>query len=183
MKGYSTIHVFNERERRLRYAAERVVSYFPDYMAHATEGKGAWLRCHEVARAVGDILQLEVQDGFYGVVEHSWCRISRSIGANSENVDDGNPLRPLRTKSPYLESWSVLDVYAIGRLPQVQLVSSIAGIRDFRSAAARDDIDHQVVMKLIKLAARGMKLWTSTALKAAGLDRQMVRNLITKGRR
>lgn len=68
--------------------------------------EGVEIRCHELARAVGRILELPVSDGRYGVrgllrVDHSWLRVG-----NWHNWYD--------TK--------ILDVYVPGALPQVQLL-------------------------------------------------------------
>jgi hypothetical protein len=64
-------------------------------------------RCHEIARAVGQVLKLPVQDGWYGAIEHSWLWI------------------PQEGPSSYgFEYDAILDVYAVGRLPMVQLVMS-----------------------------------------------------------
>lgn len=57
------------------------------------------LRCHEVARAVSRVLKLKVVDGWYGAVDHSWLEVPRSKGF------------PL-----------ILDLYAVGRVPMVQLL-------------------------------------------------------------
>jgi hypothetical protein len=58
---------------------------------------GDLLRCHEVARFVGVRLGLAVCDGIYEIaMQHSWC---------------------------VLPSRHILDVYAVGRLPPVQLVA------------------------------------------------------------
>lgn len=62
-------------------------------------------RCHELARAIGQIHGLQVQDGYYGYVEHSWCWMTPWM-----EVELGYPLIP-----------NLLDVYAVGKLPMVQL--------------------------------------------------------------
>lgn len=59
-------------------------------------------RCHEVARVVGKLLKLDVVDGQYGGMQHSWCTLE--------------PLEETRWGA------KLLDPYAVGRLPQVQLV-------------------------------------------------------------
>ena len=51
--------------------------------------------CHDVAAAVGKAIGIEPTRGWYGDVEHSWI---------------------------VLESGHILDVYAPGRFPMVQLV-------------------------------------------------------------
>ena len=85
------------------------------------------LRCHEVARAVGRIVHLPVQDGDYGVgVEHSWL---------------------------WFENGDVLDVYATGRLPIVQYVRARHPFRAHRDlyhgGPPRTDIAEDVVEALV----------------------------------
>lgn len=64
-------------------------------------------RCHEIARAVGHVLGLQVQDGQYGIVEHSWLWL--------EEYGDHMPDDPPK----------ILDPYSVGRLPQVQLLDNL----------------------------------------------------------
>lgn len=93
MKSYSETTVFRREDLELLAEASRLVAAVPD----PPEGASPW-RCHELARAVGAVLGLRAQDGRYGLVDHTWLWV-------------GEPPR------------AVLDVYAVGRLPQVQLAS------------------------------------------------------------
>lgn len=68
---------------------------------------GKPIRCHEMARAVGRILDLPVVDGVCGAVQHSWL----TIKAHQDPT----------------EREFILDVYAVGRLPPVQLVDTFGG--------------------------------------------------------
>lgn len=124
MIGYSANEVFSQNSQQLLALATLIVSSFPEI-----DDAGELIRCHEVARAVGEILQLEVVDGRYGMVEHSWLELSRG---------------------------RILDVYAMGRLPPVQLVmSSALTIPEYQAHKAgtpRDDIRADVVGKLIETA-------------------------------
>lgn len=87
----------------------------------------AWgneLRCHELARAVKHLLAddtIAVVDGRCGPVEHSWLCFA-----------DG----------------SILDPYAPGRLPAVQIVDALVGAA-YRPGPARDDVDRSIVDRLV----------------------------------
>lgn len=81
--------VFRADEILLLQQAVTIVDCLPHDDTHTK------LRCHEVARIVGTILRLDVIDGHYGAVDHSWCLTPRK---------------------------RILDPYCVGRLPQVQLV-------------------------------------------------------------
>lgn len=86
------------------------------------------IRCHELARAVHLALaefgiDSEIIDGHYGAVEHSWLMIGHVI----------------------------LDVYAVGQMPQVQLITAIPGLdlfRLYRVGAQRCDIKWEQVRML-----------------------------------
>ena len=98
-------------------------------------------RCHEVARAVGQVLDLPVQDGWYGAVDHSWLWVH--AGAD-----------------PYGFGGAILDVYCVGRLPMVQLVTrdrqhghyAAGGLVPslYREGPVRTDIRLDVVKAMIK---------------------------------
>lgn len=102
MKSYSESEVFSAREVSLLQVATALVESFPstDYLRRP-------LRCHEVARAVGELLHLQVQDGFYGFVDHSWLWTS--------------PLDTSRVVGR-LGFPNILDPYSVGSLPMVRLV-------------------------------------------------------------
>jgi hypothetical protein len=102
MRGYSELKIFTGEELGLWHDATKVVdalreAEFPD------------LRCHELARAVGKVLGLQVQDGFYGFVDHSWLW-----------------LRPLGPTIGRIGFPNILDVYCVGSLPLVRLVDAQA---------------------------------------------------------
>lgn len=82
------------------------------------------VRCHEVARVVGRCLDgWEIADGHWGPYEHSWL------------------------VSPSLRM--ILDVYAIGRLPLVQIVEPFAIYgADYREGPERTDIRHGTIESL-----------------------------------
>lgn len=128
MKGYSETEIFTPAELDVLARATRLV-------AKIDAGKfGSVIRCHELARAVGRLLDLRHEDGIYsanasdGGVDHSWLLVPNSWGGVS-----------------------ILDVYAVGRLPQVQLVYcgvTVPHHRCFLPRAMREDIDAEVVSKL-----------------------------------
>ncbi len=95
------------------------------------------LRCHEVVRVVGAILSLEVQDGHYGHVEHSWLLVYQA-----------GEVRPY-----------ILDTYCVGRLPVVQLVDTHMSLpRLYLTCCPRTDINERQIRELIALLeAQGIR--------------------------
>jgi len=94
------------------------------YIERVSDRWGNELRCHELARAVADVLahrDLIVVDGKCGPIEHSWLCFS-----------DGK----------------ILDPYVPGRVPAVQLVDPIAG--SYRPGNKRRDIKQAIVDQLIR---------------------------------
>ena len=109
MRSYSETNVFMAEHLALFKSVQALVASFPD-----TDPEGRLLRCHEVARAVSIAFDLTVIDGVYGCVEHSWCMIPK----------------PSSPKPLPAGEWSlgthyrvIIDPYAVGRLPQAQMVS------------------------------------------------------------
>lgn len=95
------------------------------YVSRVSDDWGNELRCHELARAIqivtyGSGHTLVVVDGKCGPIEHSWLM-----------MDGGK----------------ILDPYAPGRLPSVQLVDPIAG--NYRPGEKRADIRHAIVDQLV----------------------------------
>lgn len=137
MKSYSARKVFAPRELRLLARAERLVACAPGKL------HGEYVRCHELARAVGRILGLPVADGWYGFVEHSW------LWTKQPDLVDG-PLGLLP---------NILDVYVPGRVPQVELVHVSAGclLSAYRPNRPREDIDLELVNELVSLCRSGRK--------------------------
>lgn len=126
MNGYAAVVIFDAEELALLKRATRLVDCLPDY----TVSYRMPVRCHELARAVGQILKLKVIDGRYGVADHSW----------------------LMTEKPY----HLLDVYACGRLPQVQLVDVSAVCNtEYRFGEERQDINTNMVYDLLGWMERG----------------------------
>ncbi len=93
------------------------------------------LRCHEVARVIGYVLRLPIQDGYFGHVEHSWLW--------TEQVDSKHFPK------------NILDVYTIGSLPQVQL-KSMAYMLPYNEnylwekyGTYRKDINEEIIANLL----------------------------------
>jgi len=97
---------------------------------------GDELRCHELSRAVAHVLVKEgascvVRDGLIHAIEHSWIL--------------------LRDASGLLEAYAILDVYAPGRLPQVQLVDDhFAVSRGYEPGPERSDVRAAIVRCLVE---------------------------------
>jgi hypothetical protein len=92
------------------------------FVARVSSTWGDELRCHELAGAVQRALDedLIVVDGKCGPVEHSWLVCADGV---------------------------ILDPYAPGRLPAVQVVDPIAA--NYRPGDPRDDIWWEVVDRLV----------------------------------
>ena len=97
MINYSEAAVFSKADIRLFEQATRMVVSVPDHL-EVMNKKLSLLRCHELARAIGMVLGLRISDGKYGRVDHTWIWTS--------DIE---------------QEASILDVYAVGSLPQVQL--------------------------------------------------------------
>lgn len=127
MKGHSYTSIFR-----------RLALDFWERTTELVEGlpEDPELRCHELARAVaryfeGDALDPVVVDGKFGIADHSWLIIGRD-------------------KRIYAH---VLDVYAVGSLPMVQLVDvmsvSIRRARQYVPGEVRSDIRTDVIDRLL----------------------------------
>lgn len=139
MISYSQTNVFTGEELSLLHKATALVEKITD--------DGSEIRCHELARAVGEVLQLEVADGQYGFVEHSWLWTT----SFPKDLHEGQ----LHGDFP-----NILDVYSVGQLPIVRLVSCDHpqlphlgwGYRP--SFTKRTDIRHSVVSHLVREMTR-----------------------------
>ena len=130
-KSYAERHVFSQHEMGLLDLATNLVLRAP------YEINGNVVRCHELARVVGEILGLEVQDGRYGFVEHSWLWTAPPVFKQ----DKDKVVLP-----------KILDVYVPGGLPQVQLFDiSVAVPMNHTYGNPRSDIDEDV-LKVLRMA-------------------------------
>ncbi|MGE0493243.1 MAG: hypothetical protein AB7S38_28805 [Vulcanimicrobiota bacterium] len=98
-------------------ATELVASVYWD-----TAPGGDLVRCHELARAVGRVLNLEVVDGQFHAWDHSWLIVPRCV----------------------------LDVYAVGQEPMVLLVDELVAKRAYKPLRGRTDIRLDVVDLLVE---------------------------------
>jgi hypothetical protein len=133
MRSYSEEQLFTEHELELLKGAARVVE--------GLSAKG--IRCHELARSLGWLFNLDFQDGFYGFVDHSWLWTTK--------LDRSSVITP-RMGLP-----NILDVYCVGSLPMVRLVdcqhTSLPHVGwSYRPGEPRTDIDHGLVTKLHAMA-------------------------------
>lgn len=118
----------------------RVLTLVETYITRVSDTWGNELRCHEVARAVKLVVdheelvehELDVLDGKCGPIEHSWLRFSDGV---------------------------ILDPYAPGRMPAVQIVDPIVGAA-YWPGAPRSDIRQAIVDRLV-LEMRG--IWHTAA--------------------
>lgn len=137
---------FSEQQLKIFHRAEALVQ--------AASSFGERLRSHELARAVHVRLcieeglsgaawsdRFEVVDGKCGDIEHSWIELEES-----------------RFSSNYLyASYLVLDVCAVGRLPQVQLLNVTPSLRgpgnglQYTKGPNREDIRVSVLRDLLRL--------------------------------
>lgn len=93
-------------------------------VARVSDGWGDELRCHELARAVQIVMEhpgVVVVDGKCGPVEHSWLVCDDAV---------------------------ILDPYAPGRMPAVQIVDPLAA--NYRPGAPRDDVRRGIVDRLVR---------------------------------
>lgn len=134
MKSYSeTSDLFTGEEQRLLRRATRLVEGVDDPRGE--------LRCHELARAVGMVLGLAVQDGSYGFVDHTWLWT--------------RPLPDVLTgENLVLGMTNILDVYAVGQLPMVRLVACAQSCLPhvgwaYRPGLPRMDVDAKIVDHLV----------------------------------
>jgi hypothetical protein len=124
MISYSEREIFSEKEQELLWRATELVKRVQ-----------VEPRCHELARAVGQVMKLPYQDGYYGFVEHTWLW--------TEEREEYHP-------------WSLpnlLDVYAVGSLPQVRLVDmqhgGVGHVQIYRIGLPRTDIREPAVALLV----------------------------------
>ena len=132
MKGYTESEIFSVHDVELLERARALVAACP---ARIGSGEDDWVRCHELARAVGRRLGLQHCDGWFGLIDHTWLW----LGA-------------FDTRSPWRSDIpAVLDVYVPGALPQVQIidVSRSSLPFNYRRGPERTDIREDVLQQLL----------------------------------
>ena len=141
MRSYAETKVLTASDlMTLRYATALV-----DRVPQALGGK--WVRCHELARAVGEGLELPVVDGSYGACDHSWLMLPTRV---------------------------ILDVYVPARVPQVQLCPYWVGAPAmYRSGEARSDVRSDVTAYLVSRMRDGLSLLLEEVDRSARIDANM----------
>jgi len=150
MKSYSEREIFTAAEVTLFRQAEKLVEMLPEDTNASRHHEG--MRCHELARAVGRVLKLQHQDGYYGFVDHTWLWATK-FESNVLN-------RESRLGFP-----NILDVYSVGQLPMVRLVDGAHTQLPhvgwaYRPGKDREDIDEKSVDRLVAIMMNGP--WTPT---------------------
>lgn len=135
MNGYSATMVFKTNEIKIWKDATEAVQAIPE---------NTHLRCHELVRAIG-IYLFEAKpaplvcDGHFGMVEHSWLLIPPPSGYPGHRH-------------------IILDVYAVGSMPMVQLIDAgslgIREARQYKEGPARRDIDEKMIETLLVTISR-----------------------------
>lgn len=141
MLGYAREEVFTKEQILVRVAAVACVK-------NVTEREPR-IRCHELARAVRQVVNRrvagshwDVVDGSFGLIEHTWLQES-ATGV-------------------------ILDPYRPGCEPMVQLIDPECGFCPFNTyieKGMRTDIDHALVREL-EAEMRGIKLRGAKARKS-----------------
>lgn len=130
MKGYTSRTIIPETEQHMLETAAWLVGRLPE--SHV-------IRCHELARAVGRALDLPVQDGSFGVVDHSWLWLPPRASRERAPSDHDNR---------YFKWPNILDVYMPGAVPMVQIVYTgmpLPHAKAYMLGRERDDIDEETV--------------------------------------
>jgi hypothetical protein len=123
LKPYAARAVFSTEAVNLWNRASRMVDRLPKHM----DRHGREIRCHELARALGRILELPVVDGATVGCDHSWLVVDRT---------------------------TFLDPYRPGCLPMVQLIDTglptLTRLTYDQARRVRDDIRLDVVEDLVR---------------------------------
>lgn len=142
MTPYVQREIFRQFEQVLLNRAVRAVS-----LLDASWGNE--LRCHELARAVHQLLDangLSVVDGKLGSVEHTWLELIVPMG-EMERRTPAFKRRAIPDSPGYMRK-VILDVYTPGRLPQVQLIDPFALLDPvYKVGGTRTDIDDVIVQR------------------------------------
>ena len=146
MTPYVQREVFRSFEQCIFSEAVRLVAYVGNQWGTDLACGEEELRCHELARAVYEMLSvyvmrsdleyLRVVDGVVGMVEHSWIEIATYPG---------------RTQRERTRRNVILDVYCPGRLPQVQLIDTFCLLKPlYEERVRRNDIREDIVTRVVE---------------------------------
>jgi len=128
VKSYTLKECVSEEAVQIWKEATRLISFI--------QGYSDLIRCHELARAVVEIVGGEVRDGKFGPIEHSWIQL----------------------KTPCL---SILDPYQPGTVPQCVLIhknllNPIVSL--YESWPFRTDIRNDVVQSITIIFANNQDI-------------------------
>lgn len=143
MRSYSERRIFTARELDCYRRAVQLVDRIDETVF---EGE---LRCHEVARAVGKILELPHEDGRYIYADHTWLRVTCTV------------------------SNAILDVYAVGAMPPVQLLDAFPPLRRnglYLRKEERTDIRQDIIDTLLQQMTRQTEAEAVFAALDVGFD-------------
>jgi hypothetical protein len=130
MISYSAKSEFQPREQVLLELLTSLIPRIPEEL-------GDPIRCHELVRAVSRLYQLPWADGHFRRTEHSWIYT-----------------RPLGPGKNY-----ILDVYAVGRLPMVQLMDAHYYRDLYVEGPERSDLDFESVSKIMNCLSAWQHQW------------------------
>jgi hypothetical protein len=139
MIPYVETEFFSKEEMALYHKACWLVHQIPDDFPQE-------IRCHELAQAVGRILDLPYVDGFYGCVNHTWLWTRHPTHEEIGFLDRGGWTHDNRPR--------ILDVYFPGVIPQVVLIDTFNMLPQWKlynSGPYRDDIDNELVERMVRL--------------------------------
>ena len=168
MISYSEREAFDKEELLLLARATALVACVDEreFAVPNSLVRDNLIRCHELARAVGYVLGLAHEDGKYSCcpnespgINHSWLLVPRTFKGERVGL-------------------SILDVYAVGRLPQVQLLASTITLpnhRNFIPGPMRTDIDETVVAKLVQMMRVSKWEAIDTLTRTASINPDAVR--------
>jgi hypothetical protein len=131
MISYAAKDEFPPQEQVLLEKLSELIPRIPEEIASP-------IRCHELTRAVARLYGLAHVDGHYGRTEHSWLYTR---------------LKPRASKN------YILDVYAVGRLPMVQLVDAYYYRDTYIESTERTDIDHNAVEQILGCLSSWSHQW------------------------
>ena len=158
MKSYSELNVFSGEEIVFFEKARLMVDALPASFS----SERPLLRCHELARAVGQILGLQVQDGQYGFVDHTWLWTT--------------PLQKDRSEFGFRVGFpNILDVYSVGQLPMARLVDCSLTQRPhvgwaYRPTDVRGDINWELVERVVELLRKNPGVQEESYLVQEGFN-------------
>jgi hypothetical protein len=139
MTPYAEKEIFTEEEISLFYRANDSICVL------SSDDFPEEIRCHELARAAGRILDLPCTDGWYGSVNHTWLWTRHPTHEELE----------LWSKSGWFheDRPRILDVYLPGVIPSIALIDTWALLpqwKFYKPGPPREDIDYNLVDRMVE---------------------------------